>query len=74
MSQSNPKRSRPTGASREHMERLRIEAEERRAVRARRSPADQLALLDKRPGLALRERARLGDDTANEILSEENHH
>ena len=70
MRATNPKTARPTGDLEEHRAKLRDEALARRNERKQRSDAEQLALLDKRPGLALRERVRLGDPVAVELLKE----
>lgn len=59
MSQTNPKKSRPTGKLAAHRERLRAESDERAAERAKRSTKEQLALIDSRPGESRRERERL---------------
>lgn len=61
-----PNKANPQGNAHNHgkrirRERLRAEAQERDWKRSRRSPHDQLALLDSRPGASARERARLID-------------
>lgn len=47
------------GYTPDHLRR-KEDAEKRQAVHSARSAEEQLALLDERPGKALRERARLG--------------
>lgn len=53
------KTSRPTGALRQHRQKLRDEAEARQIAHDLRSPEEQLKLIDARPGFSRRERARL---------------
>ncbi len=70
MSQTNPKRPKHGWKWKAHKDELRNEAEQRRIARTKISDEQQIARLDKRPGLALRERARLGDKTAEELINE----